>query len=160
MFPAGFETRRATLNDAALIVAHRRAMFDAMGIAGPEVLDEMTRHFEPWLLPRLADGRYTGWITAHENLPISSAGLLLLDWPPHPREPAGSLRGYILNVFVEAGYRRRGLARTLLEECLAHARSRNIRIVTLHASEEGRPLYEGLGFKPSNEMMFVDSVQG
>ena len=155
MSETGLQTRRATLADAALIVSHRRAMFDAMAKADPAVLDEMTRNFEPWLLPHLADGRYTGWITTQDDLPIASAGLLLLDWPPLPRDPVGSLRGYILNVYVEPEYRRRGLARALTELCLNDARSRNIRVVTLHASEEGRSLYEGLGFKASNEMMFT-----
>ncbi|HWE85635.1 MAG TPA: GNAT family N-acetyltransferase [Terracidiphilus sp.] len=148
-------TRHAILADAALIAAHRRAMFAAMGAAAQDVLDEMTRNFHPWLLPRLVDGRYMGWITEDGGHAIASAGLLLLDWPPHPLHPAGSLRGYILNVFVDPGYRRRGLARALVECCLAEARDRNLQVVTLHASDEGRPLYEGMGFRSSGEMQLV-----
>jgi len=155
MSETGIQTRRATLADAALIASHRRAMFEAMGSAVPGVLDEMTRNFEPWLLPRLADGRYTGWITTHEDRPIASAGLLILDWPPHPRDPAGTERAYILNVYADPDYRRRGLARTLVGLCLAEASRRNIRITSLHASDEGRPLYEKQGFTASNEMLFV-----
>ena len=56
-------------------------------------------------------------------------------------------------MFVEPEYRRRGLARGLLELCVAEARRRNIRVVSLHASREGVPLYEQLGFKTSNEML-------
>lgn len=148
------QTRCATLADSGLIAAHRRAMFEAMDSAGPDLLDEMSCKFEPWLRPCLADGRYMGWITTDEDKPVASAGLLIVDWPPHARDPAGSQRGYILNVFVEPAYRRRGLARSLVKLCLAEARRRNIRVVTLHASDEGRPLYESLGFGPSNEMQF------
>ena len=155
-----FETRLATTADASLIAAHRRAMFEAMGSAGPETLDEMTRNFEPWLVPRLADGRYTGWITTHGGQPIASAGLLVLDWPPHPRDPAGTERGYILNVFVDPRYRRRGLARSLIQLCLDEARRRQLRVTTLHASHEGRAVYEQLGFTASNEMMFVFPGEG
>ena len=151
-------TRTATLADSALIASHRRAMFAAMGRGTGEVLDEMTRNFEPWLLPRLSDGRYTGWIATDHGRPIASAGLLILDWPPVPLDPGGVLRGYLLNVFVEPDYRRRGLARSLVELCLAEARRRNIRIVSLHASDEGRPLYESHGFRAANEMQFVDSA--
>ena len=79
--------------------------------------------------------------------------MLILDWPPHPLDPAGGARAYLLNVFVEPEYRRRGLARSLLELCVAEARRRNIRAVSLHASREGAPLYEQLGFKTSNEML-------
>lgn len=153
-----FPIRRATPADAPLIASHRRAMFEAMGSAPAEVLDEMARNFEPWLLPRLADGRYTGWIATDRGEPIASAGLLLLDWPPHPRDPSGCQRGYILNVFVRPDYRRRGLASALTEHCLAEAGSRNIRVVTLHASDAGRPVYEQLGFTPGNEMRWVASA--
>lgn len=152
-----FETRRATAADATLIASHRRAMFEAMRSGSPDALDEMTRNFEPWLLPRLADGRYTGWITLHQGLPIASAGFLVLDWPPHPRDPAGSQRGYILNVYVDPLYRRRGLARSLLQLCLDDAHRRNLRVTTLHASQQGRPLYQQLGFTASNEMTFIDT---
>ncbi|HTX77611.1 MAG TPA: GNAT family N-acetyltransferase [Terracidiphilus sp.] len=148
-------TRPATPADAALIASHRRAMFAAMGSLTPDVLDEMTRSFEPWLLPRLADGRYLGWITEDDGQPIASAGLMFLDWPPHPLHPAASVRGYILNVFVDPAHRRRGLARTLVDCCLQEARSRDIELVTLHASSEGRPLYESMGFRNGSEMQLV-----
>ena len=148
------ETRAATAADASLITRHRRAMFDAMGSGSGERLDRMSRHFEPWLMPRLADGRYIGWITLDGSRPVASIGLLLLDWPPHALHPEDSERGYILNLFVEPEYRRRGLARSLVAACLTEARRRNIALVSLHASAEGRPLYESLGFHASNEMQW------
>jgi GNAT superfamily N-acetyltransferase len=149
------ETRRATPEDAALITSHRRAMFADMGAGTPEVLDEMCRNFEPWVTARLADGRYLGWITEEDGKAVASAGLLLLEWPPHPRHPANDLRGYILNVFVEPAWRRGGLARALTELCVEEASRLGIEVVTLHASDKGRGLYEQLGFQSSNEMQLL-----
>jgi GNAT superfamily N-acetyltransferase len=154
------ETRLATIADATLISSHRRAMFEAMGRGTAETLDTMARFFEPWLLPRLGDGRYTGWIISDAATPIASAGLLILEWPPHPLDPTGESRAYLLNVFVESAYRRRGLARELLRLCLAEAHRRGIRIVSLHASDQGRPIYESLGFRAANEMLFIDTSLG
>jgi ribosomal protein S18 acetylase RimI-like enzyme len=154
------ETRLATIADATLISSHRRAMFEAMGRGTAETLDTMARLFEPWLLPRLADGRYTGWIISDAASSIASAGLLILEWPPHPLDPTGESRAYLLNVFVESAYRRRGLARELLRLCLAEAHRRGIRIVSLHASDQGRPIYESLGFRAANEMLFIDTSLG
>jgi hypothetical protein len=45
----------------------------------------------------------------------------------------------------------------LVELCLSEARHRDIRIISLHASNEGRPLYESLGFHAANEMHFIAS---
>lgn len=128
-------------------------MFADMGAGTPEVLDQMSRNFEPWVRARLADGRYLGWIREEDGRAVASAGLLLVEWPPHPGHPASDVRGYILNVFVEPAWRRGGLARILMNFCVDEARLRGIAVVTLHASEKGRALYEQLGFEASNEML-------
>ena len=124
-----------------------------MGKYDEASLDVVRRASEPWTERMMEAGRYLGWITTDEGRPIASAGMLLLDWPPHPFDPAAEARAYLLNVFVEPEYRRRGLARALIDRCLAEACRRCIRVVSLHASEEGRPLYESLGFRSTNEMM-------
>jgi GNAT superfamily N-acetyltransferase len=154
------ETRLATVEDAGLITRHRRAMFEAMGRGTAEVLEEMSRNFEPWVRPRLEDGRYLGWITVEDGRAVASAGLLMLEWPPVPLDPAGTIRGYLLNVFVEREYRRRGLARALVEMSIEEARRRGIRVVSLHASDEGRALYERMGFAMKNEMQIAIQAPG
>jgi ribosomal protein S18 acetylase RimI-like enzyme len=145
--------RSATAGDAALIASHRRAMFASMGHVDPAILETVRAASEPWTARMIEQGKYLGWITTQEGHPVASAGMLILDWPPHPLDPTGCSRAYLLNVYVEPEQRRRGLARTLLEICLAEARRRGIRVVSLHASREGAPLYQQLGFKTSNEML-------
>ena len=97
----------------------------------------MARHFEPWVRRMLANENMSGWIISDGERDIASAGFLVLDWAPHFLDPAGEQRGYVLNVFVEPEYRRRGLAQALMSECMDEARRRGIRVVALHASEEG-----------------------
>jgi len=151
-----FTTRTATLADAALITAHRRAMFNSMPNPNGPILEAMSRAFEPWVRERIGEGRYLGWI-AEENLRVAgSAGLLIVDWPPHPFHPDASQRGYLLNVYVDPEFRKRGLAHELIEKCLAEAHARGIRVVTLHSSDAGRPVYEKFGFHPTSEMMHID----
>jgi ribosomal protein S18 acetylase RimI-like enzyme len=149
-------TRSATLEDAKLITHHRKAMFADAGSAPEPVLDEMSLSFEPWVRRMLESGKYASWVTSEGDRAVASAGFLVLDWAPHYLDPAGEQRGYVLNVWVEPEYRRRGLARMLMEECLAEARRRGIRVVALHASRKGEPLYEKLGYQGSKEMLFVD----
>lgn len=139
-----------------MITAHRKAMFADMRDASDSVLNEMTTHFEPWVQRMLANGKYVGWITSDGERPVASAGLLILDWAPHFLDPACGQRGYILNIFVEPAYRRRGLAQALTRECMAEAKRRGIGVVALHASQKGQPVYEKLGFKSSNEMLYVE----
>lgn len=153
-------TRTATLADAALITAHRRAMFLSMPNPEAAALERMSQAFETWVKERLADGRYLGWIVEDDGRVAGSAGMLLVDWPPHPLHPDLNQRGYLLNVFVEAEFRRRRLAHGLIERCLAEAKRRGIQVVTLHASDAGRPVYERLGFQATSEMMWADRSRG
>ncbi len=147
--------REATVADAALIAAHREAMFASMASMANADLATMRRCSEPWIARMIEDGRYLGWIVRDGQRPVASAGLFILDWPPHPLDPEGEKRGYLLNVYVEPEYRRRGLAHDLVEMCMAEARRKGIRVVTLHASDAGRPIYEEMGFKRSREMIYV-----
>jgi ribosomal protein S18 acetylase RimI-like enzyme len=108
----------------------------------------------------IAKGKYSGWITEDNTRRVASAGLLVLDWPPHPFHPAGEHRGYLLNVFVDPEFRRRGLAHALVDRCLAEAHRRHLRVVALHSSDAARSLYEALGFRATNEMFYVEQVEG
>jgi len=150
-----FTTRSASPDDAALIATHRHAMFASMPNAKLAALDTMRRAFDPWVRERLVNGRYIGWIAEEDGRVAGSAGLLILDWPPHPLDPASHDRGYILNVYVEPDFRKRGLAHELLEQCMAEARRRRIRVITLHSSDAGRPVYEGFGFRATSEMLYA-----
>ena len=154
------ETRLATAADAPLITAHRRAMFAAMGSTPVSILDAMSRNFQPWVARMIAEGKYMGWITLDDARPVASAGLLVLDWPPHPLDLAGEHRGYLLNVFVEPEFRKRGLAHALVDRCLAEAHRRGLRVVALHSSDAARSIYEALGFRATNEMFYVEQVEG
>ena len=158
------QTRAVTAADAALVTAHRRAMFAAMGRTQDSILDAMSRNFEPWVNRMIVEGKYAGWITEDTGQPISraiaSAGLLVLDWPPHPLDPACEHRGYMLNVFVEPEYRKRGLAHALVDLCLTEAHRRQLRVIALHSSDAARPVYESFGFRTTNEMFYVEPVEG
>lgn len=55
-------------------------------------------------------------------------------------------------VFVKPAYRRRGIARRLMELAVAWARERGCTRVRLRASDEGRLLYQTLGFAAGREM--------
>lgn len=64
----------------------------------------------------------------------------------------GSRFAYVNSVYVYPAYRRRGIARRLMEMALAWAREHRCSQVRLRASDDGRPLYEQLGFRASTEM--------
>lgn len=106
---SGLTARRLEPNDREIICVHRETMFLEAG-GDPSELRVMTEHFRPWLHQRLSDGCYYGFALLDTGQPVAAIGLTNIDWPPHPSHPTLDQRGYVLNVFVEPAYWRRGLA--------------------------------------------------
>jgi ribosomal protein S18 acetylase RimI-like enzyme len=59
----------------------------------------------------------------------------------------GGTEAYILNVFTRPEARRLGLARALMDRLVQEARAAGVRRIWLRANDEGRPLYEAMGFR-------------
>jgi GNAT superfamily N-acetyltransferase len=147
-------TRGLTAADIDLVCRHREEMFRASNARGrtEEVLRTMSLHLREWLTPRLADGSYFGFILEDDGNPVAGIGLMLIDWPPHPSHPSQDKRGYVLNMFVEPDYRRRGLGKLLMDAGEAELTRRGVSFSVLHATRMGMPLYERLGWSRTSEM--------
>jgi GNAT superfamily N-acetyltransferase len=149
---AMFETRVAVVADAELIAFQRRSMFVDAGQAEESSLPVMVENFVAWVRPRLSDGSYVGWLVEADGRVVAGAGMWLMDFPPHWMD-AQPVRAYLLNFYVEPAFRGHGLAYKLLRTAVEDARRRGIKVVSLHASKFGRPIYERNGFEASTEMM-------
>jgi GNAT superfamily N-acetyltransferase len=145
-------TRRATPSDAQAIADQRLLMFTDAGVGHESEMAPMAERFATWVRAKLEDGSYVGWLTEGDGLLVAGAGLWIMEWPPHYLD-AEPHRAYLLNFYVAPEMRGRGLARALLALAVDEAKERRIKVVTLHASKFGKPLYERNGFAMSNEMM-------
>jgi GNAT superfamily N-acetyltransferase len=143
--------RPITPADLETVLRHRAAMFRDSGRPG-DVIAALAEPFRAWLEPRLADGRYFGWVIEDEGRVAAGIGMMEIDWPPHPSHPTSDRRGYILNLYVEPAHRRHGLAKRLMRAAMDEAKARRLEFIILHATDEGRPLYASLGWTPTAEM--------
>ena len=97
---------------------------------------------------------FFAWMADLDGEPAASAGLMWFPHPPGPTNPGG-LEAYILNVYTRPEARRMGLARSLMERLVEEARAAGVRRIWLRASEDGRPLYEAMGFATSNYLQLT-----
>jgi GNAT superfamily N-acetyltransferase len=150
--PDEIRIRTAGLADLQHLIHHRRSMFEDMGHTDPAVLSEVDRVSEQYFRDALAGGKYRAWLAElPDGRVVAGGGIVVNDWPGHLRE-IQPRRVWILNMYTEPEFRRRGLARRLMDAMVAWCRAEGFGSVSLHASVEGRPLYESMGFEPTNEM--------
>lgn len=160
--PQHFDIRLATVADTAVIGWHRARMFQDMGQVPAHLFDKFAADCEARLQEMFKTNEYRGWLASLGDRPdevIAGAGIQLRQVLPHPFGDSESgftiAEGYqaiIINVFTEPEWRRRGVAKLLMGEIISWARDHHLDSLVLHASQDGRALYEQLGFKASNEM--------
>ena len=144
--------RAANMADIPILLRHRRQMWWDMGRRDVAALDLMEQAVKEYFRAAIPDGSYLGFLAVGmRDEVLGGGGIVISDWPGTLGQRQAK-RAMILNVFVEREHRRRGIARALMHEMIALCRENEFVSVALHASDEGRALYEQLGFKPSDEM--------
>jgi GNAT superfamily N-acetyltransferase len=114
-------------------------------------LDRMEAASEEYFRRALADGSYRSWLAETGGRVVSGGGIVVVRWPGNPDFP-GTRRGWILNIYTEPEHRRRGIAKRIMETIVEWCREQGFYHVSLHASHAGRPVYESMGFRATNEM--------
>ena len=147
-----FTIRAATAADIPVLLHHRRMMWWDMGRRDEAALQLMAQAAGEYFPKAIADGTYRGFlaVNAAEQV-IGGGGIVISAWPGALGQSRPQ-RAMILNMYVAREQRRRGVARALMLAMIEWCREQGFRDVSLHASDDGRALYEQLGFQPTNEM--------
>ena len=110
-----------------------------------------------YLTRAIPGGEYLAWVAEDpKHTVIGGAGAQLRPLVPRPHPDGKGVElgpeAIVLSVYVEREWRRKGVGELLMRELLDVLKQRNIRRVVLHASDDGRRIYERLGFQQTNEM--------
>jgi GNAT superfamily N-acetyltransferase len=162
-----FKIRLATCADLDVISEHRARMFSDMEELPAELFKSFRAQSKDKLDRMFERNEYIGWLATPAEEPekiIAGAGVALREVAPHPQADANGKieiisgrQAIIQNVFTEPEWRRCGLGTLLMNEIIQWSQKTGIDSLVLHASNEGRSLYEKLGFTPTTEMRFRKS---
>jgi GNAT superfamily N-acetyltransferase len=156
-----FQIRRAIAQDADIISWHRARMFQDMGDVSGDAFEILRAKARLRLKEWLESGVYIGWLATPADKPrtvVGGAGVQLQPILPRPLDASTigeGWQGTIVNVFTEPQWRRRGIAGRLVKEIIAWSKNECLDRLLLHASDDGRSVYERLGFIAGNEMYFA-----
>ena len=143
--------REGTVADIPEIARQRRRMCEDMNYTDAEALSTMVTITADYLKKAIAEGSFRSWLACDNGRVVAGGAVVIVPWPAHAYD-LECRRATILNVYTQPEYRRRGIARQIMETMITWCREEGFARISLHASEYGRHLYESLGFVDSNEM--------
>jgi GNAT superfamily N-acetyltransferase len=155
--PPDVHVRRATLADVPALARHRVGMYRDIGEISESEADRFLDASAAYFRDAVESGEYLAWLAVTTTSPeeiVAGAGLIVRPMIPRPGA-SGRIEvrdAQVVNVYTEVAWRRRGLAALVMRHLLDYTSANRINRVSLHASDDGRPLYEALGFAPTNEL--------
>ena len=110
----------------------------------PALLDYYTRHMK--------DGTFVSWIAVDNGKIIGTSGMSFVEKPPYFGCPSGRI-GLLSSMFTNPNYRRRGIAKELLNRVVDEARDYGCGTIQITASDMGVKLYTAYGFVHNGNFM-------
>ncbi len=143
--------RPATTADAPVLADAWYAMLDESGLLMPEV----DPRWREWVIEDFAAAIGIGtqaWLVAEDGGRFVGCGAAFFRGGRSTTALSGP-SAMLAGIYTEPAYRRRGVARAIIERLIEICRTRGCRNVRLRASAAGRALYESFGFAAGDEMV-------
>ena len=144
--------REANEEDIRQLVELRMQLFAEIGeLTSSDVIAELREATQSFFADAAKNQART-WVVEVDGVVAATGTLAFFIRPPY----IGNLSGreaYLLNMYTVPAHRHSGLASELLCTIMNFARSDGLGKVWLHASEDGRRLYEKAGFVPNPSEM-------
>ncbi len=110
----------------------------------PALRDYYDRH--------MADGTFVSWLAFDGVKIIGTSGMSFVEKPPYFGCPSGKM-GLLSSMYTDPEYRRRGIAKELLDRVVKEARNYGCGTVQITASDMGVKLYSAYGFIHNGNFM-------
>lgn len=142
---------KAGPNDIQILVEARiDFLSEYWGVQDQNIVDKLRAELRLFFEPEIQAKTYVCWFARDENKLVAIGGMKIIQKPGSFRIPDGRC-GYIMNMYTAPEFRRRGLAKTILEKLMEEGKAMGIHFFELHATEDGEPLYIQNGFELHKE---------
>ena len=137
---------KATLEDLDLLVRTRiQVLLAANQLPEDTDMTAVETASRDYYRAALADGSHAAWLVFDGDTWIGAGGVSFYRVMPTYHNPSG-WKAYLMNIYTHPDYRRRGIARHMVDLLVGEARERGVTAISLEATAMGMPLYESYGF--------------
>ena len=141
-----FEYKRATMEDIDELVRTRIIVLRAANkLSDDEDMSVVEEESKAYYRRALETGEHIAYLVYDNGAFVGAGGVSFYQVMPTYHNPTGK-KAYIMNMYTNPAYRRKGIAYHTLEILVADAKNKGIDAISLEATEMGRPLYEEFGF--------------
>ncbi|BAZ70432.1 MAG: GNAT family N-acetyltransferase [Pelatocladus maniniholoensis HA4357-MV3] len=145
--------REATVQEDDLIAQHFYQLWRDNNVAPESIRSDWLETILEFIEHVRQELYYKAFVAEVDSKVIGSASCqLFAGLYPVPFTDNYRKYGYIWGVYVDFPYRGQGIAKQLTSMAIDYLKAIACTRVILHASPLGKPVYDRLGFVPSNEM--------
>lgn len=119
---------------------------------GAEALFDLAPALNEYYEKHLEDGTFVSWLAIDGDNIIATSGMSFVEKPPYYSNPSGKI-GLLSSMYTLKAYRRKGIAKMLLEKVIQEAKEYGCYTIQITASDMGVLLYTDYGFKKTDNFM-------
>lgn len=120
---------------------------------GAEATFDLRPYLQDYYTRHLRDNTFVSWLAIDDNKIVGTSGMSFVEKPPYYSCPSGKI-GLLSSMYVIKEYRRKGIAKFLLDKVVNEAKDFGCSTVQITASDMGVLLYTDYGFKKNGNFMY------
>lgn len=147
--------RKADHSDLELLVQSRiQVLRAANNLSNDEDMSLVEKESLRYYHECFDDDSHTAYLVFDGDTFVGAGGISFFKVMPTFHNPSGK-KAYIMNMYTSPLYRRQGIAYKTLDLLVQEAKSRGIDLISLEATEMGKPLYRMYGFAEMKDEMVL-----
>ena len=120
---------------------------------GAEATFDLKPYLQDYYIRHLQDNTFISWLAIDDNKIVGTSGISFVEKPPYYSCPSGKI-GLLSSMYVIKEYRRKEIAKFLLDKIINEAKNFGCATVQITASDMGVLLYTDYGFKKNCNFMY------
>ena len=145
--------KRATLEDIEILTETRIEVLRAANkLSGDTDMSAVEKQSYSYYQKALCNGSHIAYLVFDGNRFVGAGGVSFFQVMPTYHNLSGN-KAYIMNMYTNPEYRRKGIAYKTLDMLIKDTKSRGVTAISLEATAMGRPLYEKYGFVEMKDEM-------
>lgn len=140
------QIRKATIQDIDLLMLWRmEVLHDVFSIPPGQSVTDLEKENRRYYQTELLQGRHIACFAYMGEEIAGCGGMCLYHEMPSPDNPNGKC-AYLMNIYSRPQFRRQGIGHAIVCWLIGQAHLRGISKIYLETSQDGRPLYQEIGF--------------